>query len=123
MQEDHQTYIIEMDHKICDKFVSILIEPGYNYSYVNPNLVDKCGFNKEVHAKSWLGQLDTGTKKRAHHWLRSYAFNLNGMPIPMHMNVLPLGSYDMLLGMDWLSLDRTKVDCYDKAIECLDDNG
>ena len=29
----------------------------------------------------------------------------------------------MLLGMDWLYLHRTKVDCYDKAIECLDDNG
>jgi len=29
----------------------------------------------------------------------------------------------MLLGMDWLNLHRTKVDCYDKAIECLGDNG
>jgi len=29
----------------------------------------------------------------------------------------------MLLGMDWLYLHRTKVDCYDKAIECLDENG
>jgi len=29
----------------------------------------------------------------------------------------------MLLGMHWLYLHRTKVDCYDKAIECLDDNG
>ena len=29
----------------------------------------------------------------------------------------------MLLGMDQLYLHRTKVDCYDKAIECLDDNG
>ena len=25
--------------------------------------------------------------------------------------------------MDWLYLHRTKVDFYDKAIECLDDNG
>eukprot|EP00253_Pinus_taeda_P036645 PITA_36645 len=29
----------------------------------------------------------------------------------------------MLLGKDWLYLYRTKVYCYDKAIECLDDNG
>ena len=28
----------------------------------------------------------------------------------------------MLLGMDWLYLHRTKVDCYDKSIECVDDN-
>ena len=45
-QQDHQESIIEMDGKLCDQVVSILIDPGYNYSYVNPNLVDKCGLNK-----------------------------------------------------------------------------
>ena len=29
----------------------------------------------------------------------------------------------MLLGMNWLYLHITKVDCYDKVIECVDDNG
>ena len=29
----------------------------------------------------------------------------------------------MLLGMDWLYFYRTKVDCYDKSIECVVDNG
>jgi len=28
----------------------------------------------------------------------------------------------MLLGMDWLFTHRTKVDCYEKAIEFLDDD-
>ena len=28
----------------------------------------------------------------------------------------------MLLGMDWLYLHRAKVDCYEKFIECLDEN-
>jgi len=85
--------------------------------------VDKCGLSKELHAKSWLIQLATGTKKQVHHWVRAFAFDLNGMPTATHLNVLPLGSYNMLLGMDWLYLHRTKVDCYDKSIECVDDNG
>lgn len=29
----------------------------------------------------------------------------------------------MLLGMHWLYIHKTKVDCYDKEIECVDDNG
>lgn len=29
----------------------------------------------------------------------------------------------MLFGMDWLYLHKTKVDCYDKSIECVDENG
>ena len=53
-QAEHQTSIIEMDDKLCVQVISILIDPGSNYSYVSPNLVDKCGLINELHAKSWL---------------------------------------------------------------------
>lgn len=66
MQAGHQTSIIEVDDKICDQVVSISIDPRSNYSYINPNLVDKCGLRKEIHARSWLVQLAIGIKKRVH---------------------------------------------------------
>jgi len=53
-QADHQASIIEMDDKLCVQVVSILINPGSNYSYINLDVVDKCGLRKEVHAESWL---------------------------------------------------------------------
>ena len=68
-------------------------------------------------------QLAIGTKKRVHHWVRTFAFKSNGMPTTRHSNVLPLGSYSMHLDMDWLYVHGTKVDCYENATECLDDNG
>jgi len=105
-----------MDNKICDKVIYILIDPRSNYSYVSPDLVDNCGLIKEFHVGSWLIELDTGMKKRVHHWVRSCAFDLNDMPTITHLNALLLGSYNMLLGMDWLYLHSNKVDCYDKAI-------
>jgi len=112
-----------MEGKICDQAISILSEPRSNYSHINPKLVDKCWLNKQAHADSWLLQSATGTKKRVHHWVRYCAFKMNDMPISAHLNVLPLGSYNMLSGMDWLYVHGTKVDCNDKAIEFLDDDG
>ena len=100
-----------------------MIVLGSNYNYVSLDLVDKCGLSKELHAESWLVQLATGTKKRVDHWVRASAFDLCGMPTATHLNALPLGSYNMLLGMDWSYLHRTKVDCYDKSIGCVDDHG
>jgi len=122
-QAEHLTSIIEMNGTLFNQVISILIDLGSNYSYVSPNLVNNCGLNKELHAESWLVQLATGTKKQVHHWIRDFTFDLNGMPIAAHLNVLSLGSNNMLLGMDWLYLHRTKVDFYNKAIECVDDNG
>ena len=52
-----------MDGKLCDQVISILIDLGSNYSYVNPDLVDKCGLNEELHVESWLGKLATCAKK------------------------------------------------------------
>ena len=43
---DNSRHITEMDGKLCDQVVSILIGLGSNYSNVNPDFVDKCGFNK-----------------------------------------------------------------------------
>jgi len=64
-------------------------------------------------------ELDTCTKKRDHHWVSARAFELNGMSTSMHLNVLQLGSYNMLLGMDWLYLHMTKLGFSEKAIEWI----
>jgi len=45
------------------------------------------------------------------------------MPTTVYFNLLPLGLCSMIFGMDWLYLQRTKVDCFDKAIKCVDDSG
>ena len=39
------------------------------------------------------------------------------------LNVLPLGSYDVLIGMDWLEAHRVKLDCYNKNFECMNEEG
>jgi len=71
-----------MDGKLFDQVIYILIEPRSNYSYLRPNLVDKCGLSKELLAKSWLVYFSIGTKKQVHHWVRACAFVLNGICLP-----------------------------------------
>ena len=35
------------------------------------------------------------------------------------LNVFPLGSYDLLIGMDWLEQHRVILNCYDQTFTCL----
>ena len=37
------------------------------------------------------------------------------------LNVLPLGSYDVLIGMDWLEKHKVVLNCFEKTFICLDD--
>ena len=41
----------------------------------------------------------------------------------MKLNVLPLGSYDVLIGMDWLEKQRVVLNCFEKTFTCLDGKG
>lgn len=108
---------------MCNQVIYVLIDPSSNYSYVSPKLVEKCQLAKEAHVEPWLVKLTIGTKRRVSQWTKSCMFELNSMPTTAHLNLFPLGAYIMLLGMDWLYNHHTKVDCYEKAIECLDEVG
>ena len=48
---------------------------------------------------------------------------MDGLVSYANLNVLPLGSYDILIGMDWLEVHRVKLDCYKNNFECLDEEG
>ena len=48
---------------------------------------------------------------------------MDGLVTYADLNVLPLGSYDILIGMDWLEAHRVKLDCYNKTFECIDEEG
>ena len=48
---------------------------------------------------------------------------MDGLLTCVDLNVLPLGSYDVLIGMDWLEAHKSKLDCYNKTFECLDEEG
>ena len=48
-------------------------------------------------------------------------FVMDGLVTCADLNVLTLGSYDILIGMDWLEVHRVKLDCYNKTFECMDE--
>jgi hypothetical protein len=49
--------------------------------------------------------------------------DMNGLSTKAELNVLPLGSYDCLIGMDWLDQHHAILDYRNKAFNCLDEEG
>ena len=41
----------------------------------------------------------------------------------LKLNVLPLSSYDLQIGMDWLEQHRVILNCYDKTLTCINNDG
>ena len=78
---------------------------------------------KSKHGKSWLVQLATGTKRKVSEVVKKCPLVMDGLDTYANLNFLPLGSYDVLIGMDWLEAHRANLDCCNKTFECLDEKG
>jgi hypothetical protein len=48
---------------------------------------------------------------------------MKGLSTKDEMNVLPLGYYECLIGMDWLDQHHAILDCHNKAFTSLDEEG
>jgi hypothetical protein len=115
--------MIKVEGKIINQPVAILIDLGEIHCYIEPNIVDRLHLEKSKLGKTSLVQLATGTKRRIHDMVRSCSIILNGMNTSMDINIIPLGSYDILIGMYWLDKHHVFLDCHNKTFTCLDGNG
>ena len=94
--------------------ISILIDLGACQNYVSPKTVDVFKLGKVKHHKPWLVQLATGTKQKVSEIVKDCEVNLNCFPMKVNLNILPLGSYLILIDKDWLEQHRGILDCLHK---------
>jgi hypothetical protein len=122
-QANHQASVVDMEGMITKHLVSILIDTGSNLSYVAPQTVNKYKLQPVRHVKPWLVQLSTWTKIKVTKVIPTCQFIMDGFPTRATLNILPLGYYDLLIGMDWLAAYKTKLDFYHKTLECVNEEG
>eukprot|EP00253_Pinus_taeda_P008047 PITA_08047 len=122
-QAEYQPTMVEFEGKISNLTLSVLIDPGATLSYVSPKVVEQCSLHSVKFKNPWLVQLATGAKRRVAAKISNCSFTIAGQPVTADLNVLPLGSYDILIGMDWLEKHWSLVDCKTKIIYYRDQQG
>ena len=122
-QDEFQSHMIEVEGKINDQPIAILIYSGAIHSYIDPKMVEKLNLPRIKHGKSWLVQLATAAKRKVNEIVKSGLMDMNGMSTLADLNIFPLGSYEFLIGMDWLDQHHVILDCHNKEFNCLDEEG
>eukprot|EP00253_Pinus_taeda_P021672 PITA_21672 len=122
-QAEYQPTMVEFEGKISNLAISVLIDPGATLSYVNPKVVERCNLQSVKFKNPWIVQLATGAKWRVTAKINDCSFTIADQPITADLNILPLGSYDIRIGMDWLEKHWSLVDCKTKVIYYRDQQG
>jgi hypothetical protein len=122
-QEYYQHHMKEVEGKIYNHPIAILIDYGASHNYINTNLVEIFKLKKCKHEKYCLVQLATQTNRRINDIVNDFRINMNGFNTKGDFNIILLGSYDNLIGMDWLEKHHAILDCYNKCLTCHDEEG
>ena len=65
-------------------------------------MMENCKLSKVRHAKPWSVQLATGAKRQVTDFIANCEVEIQEHVTRINLNIFPLGSYDMIIGMDWL---------------------
>jgi hypothetical protein len=115
--------MIEVEGMINNQTITILIDSGDSHSYIDPNMVERFHFPRSKYEKYWLVHLVTRAKIKVNEMVKSCPMDMNGMNTMENLNILLLGSYDCLIGMDWLDQHHAIIYCHKKAFTCMDVEG
>jgi hypothetical protein len=113
--------MLEVEGKIDNQPITILIDSRVRHSCINSNIVERFHLRRSKHEKFLLVQLDTRAKKKINEFVKYFPIYINGLSTKVDMNIIPLGSYDCLIGINWLGKHHVVLYCYYKTIICLDE--
>jgi hypothetical protein len=99
-QVGFQLHMIEVEGMINNHAFTILIDIGARHSYIDPRVVESFHLSRSKHEKSWLVHLAIGTRRKITELVKSFPVDMNGLSTKAELNILPLGSYDCLIGVD-----------------------
>ena len=122
-QEEYQSHMIEVEGMINNQTIAILTDSGASHSYIEPKMVEILQLPRRKHGKSWLVQLAIGSRRKVNEMVNSCLIDINGMKTKGDLNIFPLGSYDCIIGMDWLDQHHTLLDCHNQEFTFLDEEG
>jgi hypothetical protein len=62
-------------------------------------------------------------KETYYRCVKNCELGMNEFRTKIELNIIPLGSYDVLIGMDWLENFKVVLDCYNKKFTRVDEIG
>ncbi|KAI3670385.1 hypothetical protein L1987_87976 [Smallanthus sonchifolius] len=99
-----------------NQYASILFDTGADRSFVSLNFEPLLAKTRSKLEKTFTVEVADGNSITIDSIIRDCSLELNGHTFPANLIPMPLGSFDVIIGMDWLSKNHAEVMCFEKYI-------
>ena len=103
--------------------LSVLIDPGATDTFISPSALLRCGLAAREQSNFRMVEMALGSQQLVGSMVRDCNVNIGGCDTKMNLYSTTLGTYDLIVGMDWLESHQAILDCYNKTILLKNDQG
>ncbi|KAI3686594.1 hypothetical protein L1987_80274 [Smallanthus sonchifolius] len=99
-----------------DHYASVLFDTGADRSFISRELSGQLGINPTLLEHHYTVEIADGKVIEATHILKGCQLELSGHKLDIDLMPVTLGSFDIILGMDWLSKNQDEIICSEKIV-------
>jgi hypothetical protein len=115
--------VLETTGTVADQTLSILIDPGATESFIFGAALKRIKVKVVKQDEFSFVEMASGAKQKVGGKVTGYALNLGEFVTRVNLYVTILGSYDVVIGMDWLESHEEILNCKMKWLSLVDDEG
>jgi len=113
-QEEHQSTMIKTSGTIADQNLSIFIDSGATESFISSAALKRIKVNEVKHDGFSFVEMDSGAKKKVRGKVVGCSLNLGVFFKRDNLYAMILGSYEVVINMDWLESHEAILNCKTK---------
>jgi hypothetical protein len=122
-QAEHQSTVLEMTGTVADQTLSILIDLGAIESFISGAALKRIKVKAVEQDEFSFVEMVSGAKQKVGGKVTGCALNLGEFVTRANLYVTILGSYDVVIGMDWLESHEAILNYKTKWLSLVDDEG
>ncbi|GJT90834.1 putative reverse transcriptase domain-containing protein [Tanacetum coccineum] len=100
-----------------NSFVTVLFNSGADFSFISTEFVSLLNVKPSIANPSYVIEIADGKKVEVDRIIHSCKLKLGNSLFTIDLISLGHGSFDVILGMDWLSQNKAVMVCHEKVVE------
>ncbi|GJW15281.1 reverse transcriptase domain-containing protein [Tanacetum coccineum] len=106
-----------------DHFVTILFDSGADFSFISTEFAPLLNVKPSIVNPGYVIEVADGKKVEVDRIIRDCKLELGGSLFSINLIPLGHGSFDVIVGMDWLSQHKAVIVCHEKVVEIPVEDG
>ncbi|GJS05650.1 putative reverse transcriptase domain-containing protein [Tanacetum coccineum] len=106
-----------------DHFVTVLFDSGADFSFISTEFAPLLNVRPSIVNPGYVIEVADGKKVEVDRIIRDCKLELGGSLFSINLIPLGHGSFDVIVGMDWLSQHKAVIVCHEKVVEIPVEDG